>query len=107
LKRTTGNAKKEYRENICEIIEFQRTGRNELMYTKAKKLGWKQNHEIQNIGFEYSQGNMIIDHRGVLHIRENYITELYDRANRPENLEVNLKRKQMKTRKALVFCKVK
>jgi hypothetical protein len=31
---------------------------------------------------------MIIDQRRVLQIWENYITELYDRANRPEHLEV-------------------
>jgi len=33
LKRATDNAKKEYLENICnEIMEFQRTGRYDLMY---------------------------------------------------------------------------
>jgi hypothetical protein len=31
---------------------------------------------------------MIIDQRRVLQIWENYITELYDRANRPEHLDV-------------------
>jgi hypothetical protein len=31
---------------------------------------------------------MIIDQRQVLKIWENCITELYDRANRPENLEI-------------------
>jgi hypothetical protein len=33
LKRATNNAKQEYLENICnEIMEIQRTGRNDLMY---------------------------------------------------------------------------
>jgi hypothetical protein len=50
---------------------------------KTKELGWKENHGIQNIGIEDSQGNMIIDQRRVLQILENYITELYNRANRP------------------------
>ena len=40
LKRATDNAKKEYLENICnEIMEFQRTGRYDLMYMKIKELG--------------------------------------------------------------------
>jgi hypothetical protein len=55
---------------------------------KTKELGWKENHGIQNIGIENSQGNIIIDQRQVLQIWENYITELYNRANRPEHLEV-------------------
>jgi hypothetical protein len=81
LKRAT-NAKKEYLESTCdEIIGFQRTGRYDLMYMKTKKLDWKENHGIQNIGIENSQGNIITDLRRVLQIWENYITELYDRAN--------------------------
>jgi hypothetical protein len=48
---------------------------------KTKELGWKENHGIQNIGIHDSQGNIIVDQRQVLQIWENYITELYDRAN--------------------------
>jgi hypothetical protein len=89
IEKSTDNAKKEYLETICdEIIGFQRTRRCDLMYMKTKELGWKENHEIQNIGIEDSQENIIIDQRQVLQIWENYITELYDRANRPEHLEV-------------------
>jgi hypothetical protein len=55
---------------------------------KTKELGWKENHGIQNIGIEDSQRNIIIDQRRVLQIWENYITELYNRGNRPEHLEV-------------------
>ena len=37
LKRATENAKKKCLENICkEILEFQRTGRYDLMYKKKK-----------------------------------------------------------------------
>jgi hypothetical protein len=58
------NAKKEYLESICnEIIKFQRTGHYDLMYMKAKERGCKENHGIQNIGIEGSQGNIIIDQR--------------------------------------------
>jgi hypothetical protein len=50
LKRATDNTKKEYLESICSgIVEFQRTGRYDLMYMKIKELSWKENHGIQNI----------------------------------------------------------
>ena len=89
MKRATETAKKEYIENICnEIIEFQRTGRYDLMYMKTKELGWNETQGIQSIGIENSQANRIVDQRQVLKIWENYVTELYDRPNRPETLEV-------------------
>ena len=79
LERATETAKKEYHENICnEIIEFQRTGRYDLMYMKTKELGWNETQGIQSIGIEDCQGNRIVDQRQVLKIWENYITELYD-----------------------------
>ena len=88
LKRATEKAKKEYPENTCtEIMEFHRTGRYDLMYTKTKELGWKDNHGIQNIGIKDSQGNRIVNQKQVLKIWENYVTELYDLPNRPETLE--------------------
>ena len=55
---------------------------------KTKELGWNETQGIQSIGIEDSQGNRIVDQRQVLKIWENYITELYDRPNRPETLEV-------------------
>jgi hypothetical protein len=83
------SAKKEYLENVCnEIMEFQRTGRYDLMYMKTKELGCKDTQGIQNIGIEDSQRNRIIEQSQVLKIWENYITELYDRPNRPETLEI-------------------
>ena len=89
LKRATENDKKEYLENICnEIMEFQRTGRYDLMYMKTKEVGWKENQGIQNIGIEDSQGNRIVEQCQVLKIWENYITELHDRPNRTVTLEV-------------------
>jgi hypothetical protein len=42
-----------------------------------------KNFKIQNIGIEDSQGNRRVDQRQVLKI-----TELYDRPNRPETIEV-------------------
>jgi len=59
-----------------------------LMYMKTKELGWKENQGIQNIGIEDSQGNRVVEQSQVLKIWENYVTELYDRPNRPEALDV-------------------
>ena len=82
MKRTTDNTKKEYLENKCkENMEFQRTGRYDLMYMKIKELGWKETEGIQNIGIEDSQQNRIVEQSQVLKIWENYITELYDQPN--------------------------
>jgi len=55
---------------------------------KTKELGWKETQGIQNFDIEDSQGNRIVDQRQVLKIWEIYVTELYDRTNRPETLEV-------------------
>lgn len=55
---------------------------------KTRELAWKENQRIQDTGIEDSQGNIIVDHRQVLKIWDNYITELCSRANRPKNLEV-------------------
>ena len=69
-------------------MEFHRTGCYDLMYMKTKELGWKETQGIQYIGIEDSQGNRIVDQKQVLKIWENYVTELYDRTNRPETIEV-------------------
>jgi len=71
-------------------MEFQRTGCYDLMYMKTKELGWKDTQGIQNMGIEDPQGNRIAEQSQVLKIWENYITELHDRPNRPETLDVEL-----------------
>jgi hypothetical protein len=55
---------------------------------KTKELGW-----IQNIGIEDFHGCITVHQGQVLNIWENYITELYDRANRPEDLQVETEEK--------------
>jgi hypothetical protein len=65
-------------------MEFQRTGRYDLMYMTTKELRWKETQVIQNIGIEDSQGNRIVEQSQLLKIWENYITELHDRPNRPK-----------------------
>jgi hypothetical protein len=56
---------------------------------KTKELGWKENRGIQNMWIEDSKRNIIVGRGQVLRIWENYITELYDQSNWPENEEVN------------------
>ena len=58
------------------------------MYIKRKEPGWKENQGIQNIDVNDSEGNTKVDQRHVLTMLGNYITELCDQANRPEELEV-------------------
>jgi hypothetical protein len=70
-------------------MEFQRTGRYDLMYMKTQETRrvtkpW----DTENIGIENSRENITVDHRHVLKIWENYILELYDRPNQQENFEV-------------------
>jgi hypothetical protein len=55
---------------------------------KTKELGWKEIQGIKNIGIEDSKGKRIGEQIQVLKIWENYISELYDRSNRPETLKV-------------------
>ena len=68
-------------------MEFQRIRCFDSFYLKTKELGWKENHEIQNTSTENSKGNIIGEKNQVLKIWGNYITELYDQPNWPENLE--------------------
>ena len=90
-----------------EIMEFQRTGRYDLMYMKTKEIGWKENQGIQNIGIEDSQGNRIVEQRQLLKIWENYITELHDRPNRTVTLEVEPEEEVDADEKGHIFCEVK
>jgi hypothetical protein len=73
---------------------------------KMKELGWKEKHGIQNTGTKDSKGNIRVDMRKVLKIWENYIPELYDKPNRPENLEVETGEGKDPDKKALILCKV-
>ena len=57
MERATGKAMKEYRESIwAEIMEFQSTGRYDLMAVKTNELNWKENLGIQNIDTEDCHG---------------------------------------------------
>ena len=55
---------------------------------KTKELRWEPNQGIQTTGIEDSQGNIIVyQSKSTEHLGE-YITEICNQANRPENLEV-------------------
>jgi hypothetical protein len=93
LRRATDKAKLEYLESKCdEITELQRTGRYDLMYRKANVLDRKEHNGIRTVGIEDSQENMITDQKQVLKIWKIYVENLYDRANRPENLNMEPKK---------------
>jgi hypothetical protein len=55
---------------------------------KTNVLSWKETYGIQNTGIENFQGNRILVQIQMLNIWENYITEIHDRPNRPETIEV-------------------
>jgi hypothetical protein len=71
-----------------ESIEFQRTRSYYLMHMKTEELGLKENCGFQTLGIKDSQGNIILVQRQVLKIGENYITELHDLLNQPEDIAV-------------------
>jgi hypothetical protein len=56
------------------------------LFAHEDKLGWQENHGIQNIGIEDS--SVIVYKIQVVKVWENFITELYKGPNRPVNLEV-------------------
>jgi hypothetical protein len=62
MKRPADKAKKEYLESVCDdLTEFQTGRRYDLPYMETKELGWKEHCGIQNIGAEFSEGNIIAD----------------------------------------------
>ena len=74
LKRVTNKAKMD-----SHMWWDQGTSKNRTLWSnvlQGEELGWKENHEIQNIAIEEPKGNIIADKRQVLKIWENYVTEL-------------------------------
>ena len=60
------------------------------------------------IGIEDSQGNKVVEQSQVLKIWENYITELYDRPNVPETLDVKPEEEvDTDEKEPYIICKVK
>ena len=55
---------------------------------KTKKRGWEEDHRILTISIKDCQQIITVDQRQELKIWENCVAELYDRAKRPENLEI-------------------
>ena len=72
-------------------MKFRRTGCYDVTYIKTNGLVLNEINGIQNIGIKVSEGYIIADHKQVLKILGNYITELYDEADCPENVGVEHK----------------
>jgi len=51
---------------------------------KTKEVGYKEYHRIKNVGIEGSKGNIIVEGKQAVTIRNNYITDLCDLSKRPE-----------------------
>ena len=100
LKIATDKTKKKYLEGICdEVMEFQGTGRYDLMCKKTQGLAWKENCDIQKhcnrrLAREYKSRSETI--------RDNYITQHYDRANGTEILDFETKEEVHATERGTV-----
>ena len=56
--------------------------------SSGRSVGGKENCGIRNGSTKDCKADIIVGKRQVLQMWESYITELYERRNRPENLEV-------------------
>ncbi|KDR20787.1 hypothetical protein L798_05100 [Zootermopsis nevadensis] len=91
LRRETDKAREDYINEVCdEIMTLQRIGRYNFMYAKAKELGWKENNGIRTQEIEDPSGKIVSDQNEVKAVWENYIEELYDKAIRPDKIEMEL-----------------
>lgn len=87
LRRETDKAREDYISGVCDdIMELQRIGRYDMMYAKVKELGWKEHHGIRTRETEDKTGNIVRGEKEVQAVWENYIEELYDKANRPDEM---------------------
>lgn len=67
LKRFSGKAKKKSLESLRdEIVEFRRIRLCVLTYLKREEIGRKENHRIQSITIEDSQGLTTLDQRNIV-----------------------------------------
>ncbi|KDR19616.1 hypothetical protein L798_06492 [Zootermopsis nevadensis] len=66
LRRETDKAREDYINEVCdEIMTLQRIGRYDLMYAKAKELGWKENTRIRTQEIEDPSGKTVSDQNEV------------------------------------------
>jgi hypothetical protein len=73
------------------------------MYKTTKELGYKENHRIKIIGIEGCKSSIILNERKAVKIWENYITDLCDRSNRPENEKWSVNTKYIPTSSIMIF----
>ena len=73
-------------ENVWRDHRISKSAHCGLIIMKTKDLGWKENYRIQNIDTEDSQENIMVERGQVIRIWHKYMTEIYGRSNRRENL---------------------
>jgi hypothetical protein len=67
------------------------------------ELDWNEHTGTHTIGIEAYQRNIILERRKLLKVRKKRISDFYNWANRPENLEFWAEKKYTDKRKALKF----
>ena len=91
LRRITDEAKEKYLESKCdEIMILNRQGRYDLMYAKAKELDECKSKAIENGEIENEHREIVNDPNQIKLIWERYIEKLYDKANRPEVIPLEM-----------------
>jgi len=87
LKRATDKPRRNIL-RVCATRSWNFINRTLWVNVHEDGLGWNENIGTHKIGIKACQKYIMLDGRKVLKIWEKHISELYDRANRPENFEV-------------------
>lgn len=89
LKRETDKAKERFWEEQCkEIEEMERSGKMDKMYRRVKELTWKKESGQKNKTILDKQGILLTDPEAVKARWKEYIEELYNKNENPEDLEL-------------------
>ena len=88
LRKTTDKAREAWWRQQCEDIEvMQRSGRYDQVYDKIRRLS-KKNRESRGIEIRDKEGTLLHDKKVIQERWMEYIEELYDKGNRPTELEI-------------------
>ncbi|XP_026467799.1 craniofacial development protein 2-like [Ctenocephalides felis] len=89
LRRETEKAKVKYMDKTCnKIMEHQIHGRYYLMFQATKEMNWNDRKSRKTYEIEDDNENRVSDHKKILSVWEKYVEKLYDRKNRPNNIEM-------------------
>jgi hypothetical protein len=88
LRRETDAARERYWEERCEEIEaLESSGKVDEMYRKVKDMTWKNNGQRTKTIMS-KQGTLLSDSDEINRRWKEYIEELYNKAERPEEIEM-------------------